>query len=812
MGAHFQKLGIFLAVAAAGVRSSSADVSVSRIFETTFESQKQYADPFNDVDVDVIFQGNGGTWRVPTFWRGGSKWTVRFAPPSPGEYSYLLESTDRNNPDLNGHFGKISITAYAGTNAMLRHGMLQVGRNGRYFEHADGTPFYWLGDTMWTDLSSRISWEGFQELVKDRAAKGFTVAQTCAGLVPSNEELAPVDPGFANEGGPVWDSEFKRINPAYFDFADRRITYLIDHGIVPAIVGGWRQVIAQMGVAKMNKHWRYIVARYGAYPVFWIAGGEIYDPPANVGAKLPGLVHGCSIQDLRSPGWTEVVNYIRKVDPYHHPLTVHEIDPPFDTSVHDQHLTDFDLFQAGHRGWPSIATEVALLNTHYSRTKLVKPLVVGEIGYEENFGAHYEDFQRTAFWLAMLNGAAGFTYGTLITAEAYDTEHAFHRFGITSFKNWREGMALPGSYQTGNASKLLRQYPWFNFTPHPEWIAPRGTTLLEPQDLDTGFDIDLIAELTKPDLNPNAILPAGEWRRRGGTFKLPYAAGISGKIRMVYLPGPGRIDPVVVPTIFKLEPGVCYHSFYWEPTLGVKVDLGSVQCSEPGRVLVKEDFDHTDTARWTIEAGNAVIKDGALSIAEESTTLLAGLMKKDLRVAVDFMTDRDAELVLRHKDNRNYLLVHYSSADRIIFFSEVNNGEAGPQLGATRIDSSRPIARLTIEVHDEKAIAALSDGTQVISTPIVDLSSANSGLFGLAGGAHGQQFDNLEVRELAPAGAENKRDPELRDAAGGYRGTLQGPAWSDYDNRPTVLLDAYEPPSPPFIQDWVLVLERAGPH
>ncbi|MBI4166995.1 MAG: DUF5060 domain-containing protein, partial [Acidobacteria bacterium] len=125
---------------------SQPPASQSRVFEWTFESQKTYADPFNDVDVDVIFSKDGASWRVPTFWRGGNKWTVRFAPPSPGKYNYRLESTDKSNPDLNGHEGQVTITAYTGTNTLLRHGVLRVSANKRYFEHADGTPFYWLGD------------------------------------------------------------------------------------------------------------------------------------------------------------------------------------------------------------------------------------------------------------------------------------------------------------------------------------------------------------------------------------------------------------------------------------------------------------------------------------------------------------------------------------------------------------------------------------------------------------------------------------------------------------------------------------------
>ena len=248
------KLAAVLVLALASVATAPANTGSNEggIFERTFESQKTYSDPFNDVDVDVVFSRDGASWRVPTFWRGGSSWTVRFAPPSPGEYTYRLESTDPSNPDLNGHERRVNITAYEGTNALLRHGMLRVSASKRYFEHADGTPFYWLGDTWWTGLSDRLPWEGFRKLTADRKAKGFTVIQIVAGLVPSNEELAPSDPGFCNEGGCAWQPEFKRINPQYFDYADRRLQHLLDNGLIPAIVGGWRQVLGQMGVAKMR--------------------------------------------------------------------------------------------------------------------------------------------------------------------------------------------------------------------------------------------------------------------------------------------------------------------------------------------------------------------------------------------------------------------------------------------------------------------------------------------------------------------------------------------------------------------------------
>ena len=156
-------LAVFLMVLAQIAAASAQPPSTqNRMFEWTFESKKSYADPFNDVEVDVIFTKGSESWRVPTFCADG-KWTVRFAPATPGEYNFHLESTDISNPDLNGHEGRVNITAYTGTNALLRHGMSRVSANKRYFEHADGTPFYWLGDMVERNVRSLES-EGFQKL------------------------------------------------------------------------------------------------------------------------------------------------------------------------------------------------------------------------------------------------------------------------------------------------------------------------------------------------------------------------------------------------------------------------------------------------------------------------------------------------------------------------------------------------------------------------------------------------------------------------------------------------------------------------
>jgi len=141
---------------------------------------------------------------------------------------------------------------------------------------------------------------------------------------------------------------------------------------------------------------------------------DLADAPTAVAHRVPSSYKWALLQ---GSGWTEVARYVRAIDPSHHPLTVNEWSLPVDFPLQSEALTDFDQVQPAHFGWPSIGSEVMQLNQRYSQTDLTKPVVVGEIGYEQIFGTHYEDFQRTAFWLGMLNGAAGYTYGAAPTYE-----------------------------------------------------------------------------------------------------------------------------------------------------------------------------------------------------------------------------------------------------------------------------------------------------------------------------------------------------------------------------------------------------------
>jgi hypothetical protein len=787
--------------------------------EWTIDSRTPYVDPFNDVDVDVVFNKDAVTWRVPAFWRGGQHWTVRFSPPAPGEYSFHLESSDSANPDLNGHAGKITFLPYTGKNPLLRHGMLRVSANGRYFEFHDGTPFYWLGDTWWSGLSDRLPWDGFKKLTSDRKAKGFTVIQIVAGLIPP-EELAPVDPGFSNEGGPVWDSQFRRINPKYFDYADRRIRYLLDQGLIPAIVGAWGPLLEKTGIEVLKKHWRYVIARYGAYPAFWIVGGEIFDPSEENSKLFPD-----SFRYMFTRGWTNLTRYVRDTDPYHHPMSVHEAPPPFDYPVQDESLTDFDLFQSSHFGWGSIAAEVAQMDTHYARTSVVKPTVEGEVGYERLGEIHLQDFQRAAFWLSMLNGAAGHTYGANGVWESYTATAPLQRLRY-SFLTWQEGMVLPGSYQVGIGAKLLRQYRWWDFAPHPEWVAGGGTTLLTPHKEINGFDLGRgVLRVDGDDMEgldkaTEVDYPGGEWASHNGNFRLPYAAGIPHEVRFVYVPTRLIFSPPPAPTILNLEIGVRYRAFFWDPTSGTRIDLGIVDRPPPGAVIFSDE-EGDRTSSWIQQPDiKTKVRRVPQSSLRDSLKVLAGFEEEDAVTSVGAVGPGNVGLIFRYHDSENYIVAIYASEEKAIYIMDRRTGTEERVLGRTSIPEIGARVMLSAEVRADKAVVSLSSGNSTFTTPIVDVSNTTAGRIGIM--RHNLdpilRLDHFTLRRSPTLVKENALDRRMYDTQGQYRGRLEGGSgptlgiikmegWGDFGKDKHILLDAYRPEKLPTSGDWLLVLE-----
>ena len=472
-------LSFALAICLSALSSAFATPNAYRtaanvLVELSFTAERPHSDPFNNVILDAVFvDPSGKELRVPAFWDGGNVWKARYASPLEGKHTFHTECSDATDSGLNGVSGKIEVTPYHGDNPLYTHGPVQIAPNKRFLEHADGTPFFWLGDTWWMGLCHRLHWpDEFKELTADRKEKGFTVIQIVAGLYP---DMFPFDPRGANEAGFPWETNYTAIRPEYFDAADKRLFYLVDQGITPCLVGAWGYFMPWMGVKKMEAHWRNLIARYGALPVVWCAAGE---------ANLPWyLAKGFPYDDRNQiHQWTEVLRYIRATDPWHRPLTLHPTGIGPLTARHstdDPTLIDFDLLQTPHGQQEAVPITINTVRNSYGAAPTM-PVIDGEASYEMLNDSLPTEWTRRMFWICMMNGTAGHTYGAngIWQCNRPGQPHGKSPHGGTyGTIPWNKAMHLPGSQQVAYGKKLFEEFPWQDFRPHPEWVRSSSASL-----------------------------------------------------------------------------------------------------------------------------------------------------------------------------------------------------------------------------------------------------------------------------------------------------------------------------------------------
>ncbi len=443
-------------------------VEANRVAEVTFTSRVERKDPFNEVELDVVFTGSDGSkLRVPAFWAGGRRWRARFASPRAGTYQFRSECSDPADAGLHGVSGTIEVRPYRGDNPLYQHGPIRVAADHRHLEHHDGTPFFWLGDTWWMGLCERLEWpNGFKTLAADHKKKGFNVIQIVAGLYP---DMPAFDERGRNEAGFPWEKDYSRIRPEYFDRADERLAYLADQGFVPCIVGAWGYHLPWLGVDRMKKHWRYLVARYGAMPVVWCAAGEV-----NLPYYLDkGFPYG---GEKQAADWEGVIRSLRSINAFGRPVTVHPTGlPPLSGRLlyKDQTLLDFDMLQTGHGEREVLAPTIRALRESYHAQPHI-PVLNGEVCYEALLGRIPAEIPRLMFWTNVLSGAAGHTYGANGIWQLNRKDRPYGKSphgGNYGTIPWNEAMNLPGSGQLGMGKGLLMEYPWHRFEPHPEWAS-----------------------------------------------------------------------------------------------------------------------------------------------------------------------------------------------------------------------------------------------------------------------------------------------------------------------------------------------------
>lgn len=444
-------LGV-VCISVQGFNGAAAEVHRYGVFETALQSSRDYNNPFTDVDVKVTFSApSGATALVYGFWDGGKTWRARFSPNEIGLWRWKSESTDPSNAGLHGKSGEFRCVAYKGDNVIYLRGPLKVSDNGRYFVHADGTPFLWLGDTAWGGILEAKADEWERYLTKRREA-GINLIQVAA----THWRGTSPDPAKA----PYTLDNGIRLNVDHFREADKRFEAISRHGYVTASVllwgGGKNHPIDHIPEEDAFRLARYIYSRWSAHNVIWLLAGDgdYRGEKSERWKRLGNYLFGESKQSLVTMhpgglGWvrSEFVN-----EPWY----------------------DFIGYQSGHGD--AVTHLEWLLKGPPSKdwTKdPVRPFVNLEPNYEAHMSYHKRvrhsphNVRRSFYWSMLVSPAAGYTYGhTSIwpwrqTADANDPESL----------TWEQALDAEGAACLRYAKALFGVIPWWKLVPDQDLLA-----------------------------------------------------------------------------------------------------------------------------------------------------------------------------------------------------------------------------------------------------------------------------------------------------------------------------------------------------
>ena len=336
----------------------------------------------------------------------------------------------------------------------LRHGDLQVAPNHRFLMHADGTPFFWLGDTAW-ELFHRLNREDAARYLENRRAKRFTVIQAVVLA-----ELDGLDTPNAYGDRPLIDDDPLKPNERYFRHVDWIVSKAAEQGLFIAMLPTWGNHVVKatwdkaapkpiFNEANARAYGRWLGARYrGTRNLVWVLGGD-RDPRG--------------VQDV----WRALAEGIREGDGGRHLMTFHPPGGQSSSVLHEERWLDFNMSQSGHgrKDLPNFR----FLEHDYA-LQPTKPALDGEARYEDHpvnwdpdHLGWFDDYdtRQAAYW-AVFAGGFGHTYGChpiwqMLTPERKAVGFARH--------NWYDVLDLPGASQMRHLRGLMESRPLVSRVP-----------------------------------------------------------------------------------------------------------------------------------------------------------------------------------------------------------------------------------------------------------------------------------------------------------------------------------------------------------
>ncbi len=392
-------------------------------WENTLVSSTAYSNPFQDVTVTVTYNGpNAESFSTWAFWDGGTSFKMRNAFPSIGVWTWTTTCSDVSNNGLHNQTGTVNVIPYSGTNPLMQHGFLQTEVNGkRYLYHADGTPFFWSGDTHWL-ATMKLSENGFKTWVDKRVSQDFTVLQTNIARGNGNDL----------QGNGPWTNN--RWNLNFFQKLDREFDYANDNGLV-LFVNGFVDLTWARGISDHLRLTKMIAARYHAHFITYSSGMD---------DKTESIHHSINA------ALDEVTDV--------HLITQHTgTSSSWPEAFWDRNYLDFGMIQTGHGGHNySNATGNVFSYVDKFWDYSPKRAFVNAEAWYEGYSGNPEASPSQALQLGystILNGSFGYTYGVVRNWD----------IGTDSWLN--TALSLPGGDYMKYFSKVFTDHDWWKLVP-----------------------------------------------------------------------------------------------------------------------------------------------------------------------------------------------------------------------------------------------------------------------------------------------------------------------------------------------------------
>lgn len=409
--------------------------------------------PPDQVPVEVQFTSPSGIHRAAdAFWDGGQTWGVRFSPDEVGRWSWESRCADTNS-GLSGLKGEFQCEAYQGDNPLYLHGPLQLSGDRRRLSWADGTRFFWLSDTAWNGVlaSKDADWRRYLET---RRRQEFSAIQFVSTQWRGFGKDADGLQAFVREPG-------FRIVPEFFRKLDAKVAAINEQGMIAAPVMIWSLLPTDPGRALPEKDIislaRYIRARWGAYQVAWILGGDgVYGPEHEKWQRIGRAVfegRHDRLVTLHMAGQQWSAEFFRG-------------EPWF----------DFIGYQSGHGGTSSS------LRWHVQGPvveNLARTPALPVINLEPNYEMHphgsqifsAREVRRACYWSLLLSPPAGVTLGVHPIWNWLEKKGPSPGHNLGLVEPWSAGLETPGTQSMTILRRFFESLPWERLQPAQDVLA-----------------------------------------------------------------------------------------------------------------------------------------------------------------------------------------------------------------------------------------------------------------------------------------------------------------------------------------------------